>query len=92
MMVNSEIFNVQLESLRKFNFIDKVLDDDLLFFIMNFVEEYCDDIFSDFVQKDCGRPRIPIKNILSLILYSYCKKKRFLLVLLQKILVLIFLL
>ena len=74
MMVNSVIYDNQLEKLREFKMIEMVLDDDLMFFIMYFVEEYCDDIFSDFVQKERGRPRIPIKKILALILYSYCKK------------------
>ena len=74
MMVNSVIYDKQLEELRESKMIKRVLDDDLMFFIMYFVEEYCDDIFSDFVQKERGRPRIPLKNILALILYSYCKK------------------
>ena len=46
MMVNSVIYDKQLEELRESKMIKRVLDDDLMFFIMYFVEEYCDDIFS----------------------------------------------
>ena len=40
MMVNSVIYDNQLEKLREFKMIEMVLDDDLMFFIMYFVEEY----------------------------------------------------
>ena len=41
MMVNSVIYDNQLEKLREFKMIEMVLDDDLMFFIMYFVVFVC---------------------------------------------------
>ena len=73
-MVNSDIFERQRSLLRERRLIDFVLDEDLMFFIMFFVEKYCQDICAYFEQKGTGRPRFPIENILGLLLYSYCNK------------------
>ena len=70
----SKFFLERSKFIRNNKYINSVLDDDLLFFIMFFVENYCDEICADFVQKGTGRPRYPIERMLCLILYSYCKK------------------
>lgn len=70
----SEFFEERAKFLRESGLINCVLDDDLLFFVMFFVENYCQDICGYFEQKGTGRPRYPIKNMIGLLLYSYCNK------------------
>ncbi len=70
----SEFFESRKKFIRESILINIVLDDDLLFFIMFFVEKYCQDICGYFEQKGTGRPRYPIKNMIGLLLYSYCNK------------------
>ena len=69
-----EVFDEKRRLLRERGLIDFVLDDDLLFFVMFFVENYCQEICGHFEQKSTGRPRYPIESMLCLILYSYCNK------------------
>ena len=69
-----EVFNEKRRLLRERGLIDFVLDDNLLFFVMFFVENYCQEICGHFEQKSTGRPRYPIESMLCLILYSYCNK------------------
>ena len=73
-IMNSDYFLKRSDFIRESGLINFVLDDDLLFFIMYFVENYCQDICSYFRQKGTGRPRYPIKNMIGLLLYSYCNK------------------
>lgn len=73
-MVKSEVFNKQMSLLRERRLIDFVLEEDLMFFVMFFVENYCQEICDHFEQKGNGKPRFPIKNMISLLLYSYCNK------------------
>lgn len=70
----SELFEERSKRIRAGGYINNVLEDDLLFLIMYFVEEYCGEICADFEQKRTGRPRYPIKMMISLLLYSYCNK------------------
>lgn len=68
------MFEERSKFIRDNRLINLVLDDDLFFFIMFFVENYCGDICGYFEQKRTGRPRYPIERMLALILYSYCNK------------------
>lgn len=61
-MVKSEVFNKQMSLLRERRLIDFVLEEDLMFFVMFFVENYCQEICDHFEQKGTGRPRFPIKK------------------------------
>jgi len=70
----SEVFDEKKRLLRERGLISFVLDDDLLFFIKFFVENYCQEICGYFEQKGTGRPRYPIENMLGLLLYAYCNK------------------
>jgi len=70
----SEFFEERAKFLRESGLINCVLDDDLLFFVMYFVENYCQDICGYFEQKGTGRPHYPIKNIIGTLLYAYCNK------------------
>lgn len=72
--MDSVIFEKYRRELHARGLIDFVLDDDLLFFIMFFVDKYCDDICAYFKQKHTGRPRYPIRSMIALLLYAYCKK------------------
>ena len=65
------------ESLKKFierKYIEDIQEDHLVFFVMFFVEMYCHSIYEDFESKGCGRPRLPVKNMLTLILYCHIIK------------------
>lgn len=74
-MVNSRLFEKQIDDIRERGFIDYVLEEDLMFFfIMYFVENFCWEICGYFEQKGTGRPRYPIENMLGLLLCSYCNK------------------
>ena len=70
----SEVFDEKRRLLRERGLINFVFDDDLLFFVMFFVENYYQEICGYFEQKGTGRPRYPIKNMLGLLLYAYCNK------------------
>lgn len=70
----SELFEQRSNFIRESGLINRVLDDDLLFFIMFFVNTYCGDICAYFEQKSTGRPRYPIQNMIGLLLYAYCNK------------------
>ena len=70
----SEFIESRKNFIRESGLINVVLNDDLMFIIMFFVEYYCQDICGYFEQKGTGRPRYPIKNMIGLILYAYCNK------------------
>ena len=61
------------ESLRKFverKYIEDIDEDHLVFFVMFFVEKYCKSIYESVESKELGRPRLPAKNMLILIIYE----------------------
>jgi len=65
------------ESLRKFverKYIEDIDEDHLVFFVMFFVEKYCKSIYESVESKELGRPRLPAKNMLILIIYGYMIK------------------
>jgi transposase len=65
------------ESLRKFverKYIEDIDEDHLVFFVMFFVEKYCQSIYGSLESKELGRPRLPAKNMLCLIIYGHMIK------------------
>ena len=65
------------ESLRRFvegKYIEDIEEDHLVFFVMFFVEKYCKSIYEGLESKELGRPRLPAKNMLCLILYGHMIK------------------
>ena len=70
----SEVFDEKRRLLCERGLIKFIFDNDLLFLVMLFVENYCQEILGYFEQKGTGRPHYPIKNMIGLLLYAYCNK------------------
>ena len=72
--MRSEKFDESLKKFIEIKYIEDIQEDHLVFFVMFFVEMYCHSIYEDFESKGCGRPRLPVKNMLTLILYCHIIK------------------
>ena len=72
--MESKIFDNFLENFIVKGYIDDIEEDHFVFFVMFFVENYCQSIYERFKNKERGRPRLPAKNMLTLVIYSYMMK------------------